>query len=198
MRGRRLNEEGFTMVELLLTCGLVVTLSAAAIPQTLTGLDAARAETAARHMASRTQWARLEAAARGTYVGLRFERDASGGYRCTAYIDGNRNGIRTRDIQQGVDAALGAAERLSDLIPGAEFAIGDGIPPVGASQVDADPNPIRLGGAGILSVSPTGTASSGTLYLRVRRAQFAVRILGATGRARVLAFDRATRSWRPR
>ena len=197
MRRQKPGDNGFSLLELLLTCGLVVTLSAAAIPQTLAGLDDARARAAARHVAGRVQWARLQAAARGRSVGLRFESDGSGGYRCMAYVDGNHDGIRTRDIQQGIDAGLGTPERLGDLFAGAQFGLATDVPPVGATRPDGDPNPIRLGRSAILSVGATGTTTSGTLYVRAGRAQLAVRLLGATGRARVMVFDRATRSWRP-
>jgi hypothetical protein len=44
-------------------------------------------------------------------------------------------------------------------------------------------------------MSPDGTATSGTLYLQGKRAQYAVRVLGATGRTRVLAFDRERQTW---
>ena len=47
-----------------------------------------------------------------------------------------------------------------------------------------------IGPAKILTMSPDGTATSGTLYLRGARSQYAVRVLGATGRTRVLKYDR--------
>jgi len=54
---------------------------------------------------------------------------------------------------------------------------------------------VRIGSARILTMSPDGTATSGTLYLQGKRAQYAVRVLGATGRTRVLAFDRGRQAW---
>jgi hypothetical protein len=47
----------------------------------------------------------------------------------------------------------------------------------------------------MLSLGPDGTASSGSVYLHGRRLQYAVRVLGATGRTRVLRFDRGTGRW---
>jgi hypothetical protein len=49
-----------------------------------------------------------------------------------------------------------------------------------------------------LSFGPSGGATSGTLYVRGAGAQqYAVRILGATGRSRVLRFDFLARRWLP-
>jgi hypothetical protein len=48
----------------------------------------------------------------------------------------------------------------------------------------------------LLSFTPTGTASSRTLYVRGRDgSQYAVRVLGATGRTRVLRYAPAIRAW---
>jgi hypothetical protein len=54
---------------------------------------------------------------------------------------------------------------------------------------------VRIGTAGILSMISDGTATSGTLYIRGRRRQYAVRVLGVTGRTRVLQYSPGDRSW---
>jgi hypothetical protein len=191
-------EPGFSLLELLLACGLVATLSAAVVPRTLAGLDEARGLAAARYVAGQVQWARWEAAAHGVSVGLRFEDGDDGVLRCASYMDGDADGLRTRDIDGGIDPLVRTAMRLSETFPGADFILDPDVPPVGQARPDGNPNPIRLGNTMILSVSPVGTATSGTVYVGAGRAQFAVRILGATGRARVLSFDPATREWRDR
>jgi len=67
---------------------------------------------------------------------------------------------------------------------------------------DADGRPaggadgVRLGTSAILSMNGDGTATSGTLYVHGRqRTQYAVRVLGVTGRVRVLKFDFVTGRW---
>ena len=40
-------------------------------------------------------------------------------------------------------------------------------------------------------MSADGTATSGTLYVRGRRVQYAVRVLGVTGRTRMLQYKEA-------
>jgi len=70
----------------------------------------------------------------------------------------------------------------------------------GVPDVDGDHSAmsdgVRIGTSRILTLGPDGTATSGTLYVRGRRGQFAVRILGATGRTRVLRFDPASGQWK--
>jgi hypothetical protein len=58
---------------------------------------------------------------------------------------------------------------------------------------------LRIGASQFVSFGPGGTGTSGTLYLSTREGrQLAVRLLGATGRIRVLAFQPATGHWEPR
>jgi hypothetical protein len=48
----------------------------------------------------------------------------------------------------------------------------------------------------LMSFSPLGTASSRTLYLRgADRSEYAVRVLGATGRTRVLRLVASSGAW---
>ena len=57
-------------------------------------------------------------------------------------------------------------------------------------DTSSNPDPIRVGRSRMLSFSPTGTSSSGTVYVRGRGAhQLAVRVLGGTGRIRLYDFD---------
>jgi hypothetical protein len=50
-----------------------------------------------------------------------------------------------------------------------------------------------------LSFSPTGACTSGSLFIRgLRGTQYAVRVLGATGRTRVFEFRFGDNTWRIR
>jgi hypothetical protein len=49
---------------------------------------------------------------------------------------------------------------------------------------------VQLGRTNLLTFTPAGTATSGTIYIRDREGtQWAVRVLGATGRTRVLRYE---------
>jgi hypothetical protein len=178
----------------LFTISILVTLAAMTLPQLLSGLDDVRAGMAARYLAHRMGLARLEAIKRSARVGFRFE-SAGDGYRYAAYLDGNGNGLRTADITAGIDPILGEGERIGDRFAGVSFSLGDGIPDVDGS-VAPGASPVRFGSAGILTFTPLGTASSGTVYIRSRTgAQYAVRVLGVSARTRVLHFDTGQARW---
>lgn len=185
---------GLTLVELLFATALGATLTAMAIPVTSGALDALRAAGAARYMASRIMQIRMEAVRGSTSVALRFERRGAD-YAFAPYVDGNGNGVRTADILSGVDKQAGPYEQLGDKFSGLRFHLSEGLP-------DADGAPggstdgVRIGTPRILTMSPDGTATSGTLYLAGGGWQYAVRVLGATGRVRVLVFSAADNAWR--
>ena len=193
----RPNTAGFSLLELLFAIGLAATVTAVAIPQVLAGVDAARTRGAARYLATRLQLARSTAVARSVSVGVRFEPNG-GGYQFTAYADGNGNGIRTADIQRGIDAAVGGAERLAWGFSGVDVGVLPGLPAIDSSSDPPGSDPVKFGASSIVSFSPIGSCTSGTVYVLGRnRQQYAVRVLGETGRIRVWKFDGGTGKWTP-
>jgi prepilin-type N-terminal cleavage/methylation domain-containing protein len=184
---------GFSLIELLFSVAIAGTVAAMAVPQGLRAVDDFRTRSAARYLAVRALDARYAAVAHGTATGLRFEPVASD-YRLTRVADGNGNGLRTAEIQSGVDKTLAEAERLDMHFAGVAFGILAGVP-------DADGQPangsdgVRLGASKLLSMNPDGTASSGTLYVHGERSQYAVRVLGVTGRVRMLKYDFVKGRW---
>lgn len=188
---------GYSIVELMFVLGLAATVTGIAIPQTLAAVDEVRTLGAVRYLTSRIHQARMEAIGRSESAGLRFE--ASGhSYTYGVYADGNRNGIRTADIADGIDPAIQRLERLPDLFPGVDFGALPGLPPVDPSAPAPGSDPVRLGSSDLLIFSPIGTATAGSLYVRgPRNAQYVIRIFGETGRTRTLKFDVHARRWRP-
>ena len=186
---------GYSLIELMFVMGLVATVSAAAVPQTLWALDDARTAGAARYIASRLQRARMEAIARSASVGMKFTL-AGGHFTYATYVDGNGNGVRTQDITSGIDAELVAPERLTDKCS-ADFGALPGLPAVDPGGTPPGGDPVRLGGSDIASFSAQATATSGSLYIRGQRAQYVVRLYGDTAKTRILKFDPRTSQWRP-
>ena len=185
---------GFSLIELLFSVAIAGTVTAMAVPQGLRALDDFRTRAAARYLAGLALGARFTAIAHTQITGLRFEV-AQPDYRITTVADGNGNGLRTIEIQRGVDRTTSQPEHLDAHFGGVVFGILDGVP-------DADGQPanrsdgVRLGPSKLLSMNPDGTSSSGTLYLHGReRTQYAVRVLGVTGRVRVLKFDFVKGRW---
>ena len=151
---------------------------------------------AARYLAGRLHQVRAASLARGVHVALVFWEDGSDFCYATV-IDGNRNGVRKAEIPTGTDRQVEPCERLSDHFEGVTFGIGPGVTEPG-SMSPLSGSPLRLGGSTVLSYGPDGAATSGTMYLRGRSGlQYAVRVLGATGRSRILRFETHSRQWGP-
>lgn len=189
-------EAGLTLLELLFVIAIGATLAAIALPLTGNALDEIRTRTAARYLEGQIMRARMDAIKRSRAVGLRFE-PWNGGYLFGVYVDGNGNGIRTTDIAQGLDPELATPERLSDKFPGTRFELAPDIPDIDGNTGGLRDG-LRIGTARILTLTPDGTATSGTFYVRGRRAQCAVRVMGVSGRTRVLQYRPGEGAWIPR
>jgi hypothetical protein len=147
---------GYSLLELVFATGLGVTVSGAAVPQYLSTMDDVRAAGATRYISGRFQRARMEAVVRSAEVALQFTQSPSG-YAYAVYVDGNRNGVLTRDIQRGIDRGIGALERLPDQFSGVDFGAIPGLPAVAAGSTAPGSDPIRLGAGSFASFSATGT-----------------------------------------
>jgi len=178
---------------MLFVLGLSAIAVGVGLPLYGDAIDELRTAGAARYLASRITSAHIDALRRSAAVALRFE-PGSPDYALRAYLDGNGNGIRTLDIQRALDPPLSAAERLADTFAGVRFELTPGVPDVDGIT-DGRVDGVRVGVGRILTLSPDGTSSSGTVYLRGRRTQYAVRVLGSTGRTRVLQYDSGSRKW---
>jgi prepilin-type N-terminal cleavage/methylation domain-containing protein len=187
---------GYSLVELLLVLALASTISAVAVPQVMSGIDDQRAAGAARFFSTRLQHVRMQAIVRSAAVAMRITSD-SRGYTFAVYVDGNRNGVRTRDIDDGVDVRVQGPERLADNFRGVDFGTLPGLPPVDPGGTAPGSDPIRLGTSDLATFTPAGTATAGSVYVRGRRTQYVIRIFGDTARTRVLRFDARTNKWNP-
>ncbi len=178
---------GYTLIELMVIVGVVTILGGIAAARVLSPVDHSRGYAAARYFAGRLGLARVQAVARGTAIGLRFDQEPRG-ITFSVFQDGNGNGIRNAEIQAGVDRLLEDSMALSDQFPGADIGLAPNSPATAAVQV---------GTSNLLTFTPLGTATPGTIHISDRAGtQWAVRVLGATGRTRVLRYDYSTRSWR--
>jgi hypothetical protein len=187
---------GYSVIELTFVSGLIATLSGVAVPQVARALDEYRTAGAVRYLTSRLARARMEAVIRSTEVAVSFTPDAEGG-SYAVYMDGNGDGVRTRDIQQRTDPLLMQAEHLRDNFAGVAFEVPSGLPPV-ESGSPTDGDPLKLGASNLLSFSPLGTSSTGSVYIRGRGgAQYVIRAYGQTGKVRALKYDPRNRQWNP-
>jgi len=177
---------GYTLLEVLFAASLACILAGMSLASVTASVDRSRGAGAARYLSTRAALARARAVSQSTTVALYFEQD-SRGIRFSVVEDGNGDGVRTADITQQIDRVIAAPTHLSDLFPGAAIGLAPEIPATSA---------VALGGTMLLSFSPNGTATSGSVYVVGRdQTQWVVRVLGVTARARVLRYDRPSGAW---
>ena len=184
---------GYTLVEMLIVVAVLTTLAAISVPTMSGAVDAARLRGAAFHLSARLALVRMQAVRRYANVALRFQQ-TNGQYRYQTFADGDGDGVKSADISSGRDVPLGVDEGIGDNYPGVTFGFLPGCPLVNGGTPAS--NPIRIGNTTLLSFSPAGTATSGTLYLRGRgHRAYALVVLGATGRTTLLSCDAANGNW---
>jgi type II secretory pathway pseudopilin PulG len=189
-------ETGTSLVEILAAAAVAVILAAVSVPAIGSQRGALQAAAAARHMSGLVHAARAEALARGVHVALVFQPSPPD-FRFALFADGNYNGVRNADMADGSDRQVSTWVRLGDQFSGTRFGIVPGVtdPDSGTTLTGS---PLKIGGSGVLSFAPAGSATSGTLYVRGPAGQqYAIRILGATGRCRVLRYHVGERRWYP-
>jgi len=191
-------DRGVALVDVLAATGLSLVMAAVAVPVIGGTLDREHVIVGTQYLAASLQRARLEALKRATTVAVRLEM-LDGRTAVQLFTDGNGNGVLQRDIDRRVDPALTALEWLDDHGRDVSLRINQAIRDVAnTADLEAGDDPLRIGNTALVSFSPLGSSTSGTLYVAAGRGpQMAIRIYGATGRLRVLMFDAQGREWRP-
>lgn len=185
---------GSSVIEQLVVLALIALVFGLSLPAMKRGVEHGRLRGAAFYLSGRVAQLRMQAVHRGSNVALRFS--STDPYAFQAFMDGDGDGVRSVDIASGRDPAIDLAEAIRDHFPGVAFGFVPGCPLSDGSAVPADADPIRIGASKLLVFAPAGTATSGTLYLRGQLEMgYAVVILGATGRTRLLACAPSQGKW---
>jgi len=199
---RRLRRDGGTsgaaLIDIIVATALCVLMAAIAVPVIGGTLDRERTIIGARYLAGQLLRARLESLKRARAVALHLEVQGDR-TAMRLFADGNGNGVLQRDIDRGIDAPLTPLVWLDDQARDITLRINQDITDVaGSTTLEPGDDPLRIGNTSLLTFSPVGSATSGTLYVAAQRGpQMAIRVFGATGRVRVLMFDARTRQWHP-
>jgi len=194
---------GFTLVDLLLTLAILGIVVMVSTPSLLRSSARLRLRLAASEASRIFAAARSYAVRHNANVGVKFH-PGEGGAPTTwsLYLDGDGDGVRSADVEAGVDPPVpapgGGRQRPARFASG----IGFGFP---AGELPRDPSgrrlgrrddPIRFNRSDIAAFGPLGTATPGSLYLTDGALLAAVRVTGRSGHVRVLIYDAEAQRWR--
>ncbi len=192
------SQRGAALIDVLAAVGLSLVMAAMVVPVIGGTLAREHVLVGTHYLAATVQRARLEALKRASAVAVRLEV-LDGRAAVQLFTDGNGNGVLQTDIDRRVDLALTGIEWLDEHARDVSLRINQMVQDAtGAGELHPGDDPLRIGNTSLVSFSPLGSSSSGTLYVAAHRGpQMAIRIYGATGRVRVLMFDAQARQWRP-
>lgn len=192
---------GFSLLEILVVLAVSVALAALLTPPLLSLTALLRTRLAATEVVAALRQAQAWAVRHDARVAVKFRRSADGRVTFGLYRDGDGDGVRSRDIETGVDPPVEPPHPLLHLGRAIRF----GFPPGPMPSDPGDPrrrlgrpeDPIRFNRSDLASFSPLGGSTPGSIYVTDgRRELFVVRVLGRTGRIRMERYDRDRDTWR--
>lgn len=192
---------GFNLIELVIVLAVILIAAVVATPNVLRWSAGLRVRLAASELVGELMLARGWAIRHSANVGVKFRIASDGRVTYTLYRDGDGDGVRTRDIESGVDPQAAPPRQLRHLGRHVRF----GFPPGPAPRDPGDPSrrlenlddPIRFNRSDIASFSPLGGSTPGSLYITDSQYHLtAVRLYGRTGKVRTIRYDPVTESWR--
>ena len=194
-----MRERGWSLPELLTVMALISLASLVVVPRAVSLARAGRARAAVREIASELQALRWKSVAGNRGHGLWFSRGERG-WHWYVVRDENGNGLRTAEIRSGVDRTLSGPHWIEDSVSGAElgFPVDGAFPSIPPRRGEITPldDPVHFGRSDLISISPMGSASSGTLYVTSGRELMALVLFGPSLRIRVWRFEDRSRTWK--
>ena len=174
------SDRGVALADIVVATALTALVSATTIPVVAGALESERTRIGAQYLAVALQQTQLDALRRGTFVAIRVTAGPLD-TEWQAFADGNGNGVLARDIEEGVDVPLGPPDHLGVHAREVSLRLNQTVPDMGGGgMLAAGADPLRIGRSNLLSFSPTGSATAGTLYVSAPRGpQMAIRITGS-------------------
>lgn len=183
--------KGFSLLELLVVLALIGLFILIATPEMKRIERSQGLENFAREVVFMLEKCRWRALQSRIYAGALI-RKTENDYWMSFHLDGNGNGLRLSDIQSGTDSSfrqpLVLKQDAGDISTGILSSNVPQIPPRSGFLDPADP--VRFGSSGIVSFSPDGNSSSGSIYLACYSQQqmYAIVLYGPTARIRLWHF----------
>lgn len=180
----RRSSSGYTLLELLVVLGILLVTAAAALPHLVGFRRESALLGAAQGFKAEFMRARSVSTKKNTQTAIRFETDASGTTFYSTYLDGNFNGVRSKEIEAGIDVRIAGPFRLDAGQAGVAVGVLPDAPAPDGGKLGAEP--IRFGNSRMVSFSPLGTGTPGTFYLRNQTSMAGVRVTGGSARVRIM------------
>lgn len=190
---------GWSLIDALVALVLIGLLATWTTPIAARVVADARTAAAAREFALLFHAMRWRSVSENRSVGLFFEQVA-GAWHWWEVDDGNGNGLRTAEVRNGTDPRRSGPYRVEAAHRGVRLGFPSGnpvpeIPPGSGALAGSDP--VRFGRSDLVSFTPAGRSSSGTLYLTDGRQRlYGVLLYGASSRVRVWRWDAGEMQWR--
>jgi len=197
---RATRPEGFQLVELVVVLAVLAIAALISVPPLLRMSARLRVDVAAHELAGALRQARSLAISRSSYVAVKFYT-SPGRVEYACFKDGDGDGVRNADIVAGVDRQITPRRMLAHR--GGH--LGFGFPPGRPPRDPGDPDrrlgrltdPIRFNDSDLASFSALGASTPGSLYVTDGRRELAVvRVLGITGKVRVMRWDPDADAWK--
>jgi len=191
---------GFQLYELLVVLAILSAVATAGIPRVLDWTRHLKVDLAAHELVGALRLARSYAVRHSAKVGVKFRSDSGAGVTFALYRDGDGDGVLSADIDSGSDPPIGPPRQLAHFGSFVRF----GFPPGPAPRDPGDPgrrldrldDPIRFNRSDIASFNHLGGSTPGSLYLTDGRYLLSVvRLLGRTGKVKVMRYDQETEQW---
>jgi hypothetical protein len=195
-----MRSRGFQLAQTAVALAVLGAALVVVTPPLLHWSSALRLRLAASELSSALRLARMLALQTSGNVGLKLRPRETGRVGFTVHRDGDGDGVRSNDIVDGTDPQIGPERQLQHVGAHVRF----GFPPGPAPRDPGNPSrrlerledPIRFNNSDIAAFSSLGQATPGSLYLTDGAAGLVVvRVVGRTGRVRVMVYDAGDERW---
>ncbi len=176
---------GMTLVEVVLVLAVLTIIVAATLPDLTEMRKAAALSSVSSQLKGLLFRCRAYAILNSRATAVVFEHRDDGSWRCFIAVDGDGDGIRTRDIHRLIDPVVGEVLQLDGGGAGLGILQNEFVPdPSGRGRLRGDlDDPVRAGRGNIITFTPRSTATPASIYLTDQRSRMRVlRVYGGTGR----------------
>jgi prepilin-type N-terminal cleavage/methylation domain-containing protein len=198
---RRARANGFSLPELVIVLALLGLALGAAGPAWSNIRSRISLQAASSILRGELRELRSQAVCEGRHVGWRTWQDGRSAWWLRPYRDGDGDGLRSDDIREGIDEPAGPAHPALPIDGSCRLGFPtQGVPDPSAPSVILrdDASPFRFGVSGLVSFSPLGDASPGSIFLTDSTGRaWCLRLTPGSGRPHLLRWEPSQSRWLP-